>query len=171
MFGYFLARDKQKWLINHYRKEGMKIGDNTHIFSNLSSGEPFLVEIGNNVTISTDVKLITHDACPGALLGRDIASDFFGRIIIGDHTFIGTGAIILPGVTIGEKCVIGAGSVVTKSIPPEQVWGGCPAKFIKFTSDFLRENEPFMFNVHGMDQLAKKEIIINNHHKLLDRKA
>lgn len=45
--------------------------------------------------------------------------------------FIGTGAIILKGVTIGEKSIIGAGSVVTKSVPDNEIWAGNPAKFIR----------------------------------------
>ena len=47
------------------------------------------------------------------------------------NTFIGGHSIILKGVTIGEFSIIGAGSVVTKEVPPNQVWGGNPAKFIK----------------------------------------
>lgn len=167
--GYILARDKQKWIINNYRKKGMKIGANTHIFSNLSSNEPYLVEIGDNVTISTEVKLITHDASPGAILGREVASDFFGKIVIGNHSFIGAGSIILPGVTIGDKCVIGAGSVVTKSVPDGEVWGGCPARFIKSTSDFLRNNEAYIFSVHEIPEEIKKEKINENPDKLIHR--
>lgn len=52
-------------------------------------------------------------------------------IFVEQGAFIGTRSIILKGVTIGEKAVIAAGSVVTKSVPPNQLWGGNPAKFIK----------------------------------------
>lgn len=53
------------------------------------------------------------------------------KVIIEHDAFIGAGCIILKGVTIGACSVIGAGSVVTKSVPPYQVWAGNPAKFIK----------------------------------------
>ena len=52
-------------------------------------------------------------------------------IVIGDDAFIGTHCIICKGVTIGERSIIAAGSVVVKDVPPDEVWGGNPAKFIK----------------------------------------
>ena len=57
----------------------------------------------------------------------------YGRIKIGAHSFIGAKAIIMPGVTIGERCVIGVGSVVTKDIPNGSVACGIPAKVIMTT--------------------------------------
>lgn len=54
-----------------------------------------------------------------------------GKIVIKKGVFVGSNCIILKGVEIGEKSVVGAGSVVTKSIPSNEVWAGNPAKFIK----------------------------------------
>ena len=53
------------------------------------------------------------------------------RVIIEDYVFIGTRSIITKGVTIGEHSIVAAGSVVVKSIPANEIWGGNPAKFIK----------------------------------------
>lgn len=53
------------------------------------------------------------------------------KVVIEENVFIGMNAIILKGVTIGKNSIIAAGSVVTKDIPPNQIWGGNPAKFIK----------------------------------------
>jgi acetyltransferase-like isoleucine patch superfamily enzyme len=52
-------------------------------------------------------------------------------IIIKDDVFIGTRSIINKGVIIGERSIVASGSVVTKSIPQDEIWGGNPAKFIK----------------------------------------
>jgi acetyltransferase-like isoleucine patch superfamily enzyme len=52
-------------------------------------------------------------------------------IVIGSDVWIGTHVVILPGVTIGQGAIIAAGSVVNKNVPPYQIWGGTPAKFLK----------------------------------------
>ncbi len=54
-----------------------------------------------------------------------------GRAFIEDHVWLGANVIVRQGVRIGEHAVVGAGSVVTKNIPPGEIWGGVPAKFIK----------------------------------------
>lgn len=83
--------------------------------------------IGENVCISPGVKV--HGA------SHDISSstfDYFARpVVIGDSVWIAEDAIILPGVTIGEGAVIGAGSVVTKDVQPWTVVAGNPARFVK----------------------------------------
>lgn len=56
-------------------------------------------------------------------------------IIIGDDVFIGANCYIGKGVTIGDRSIVAAGSVVVKSIPEDEIWGGNPAKFIKRIND------------------------------------
>lgn len=53
------------------------------------------------------------------------------KVVVEHDAIIGGGCIILNGVTIGAEAVVGAGSVVTKSIPPKEIWAGNPARFIK----------------------------------------
>ncbi len=83
--------------------------------------------IGHDTNISSHVKLITgsHD-----IDDEEYTADF-KPIKIGHHCWIGTGAIVLQGVTIGDGAVVAAGAVVTKDIPANEVWGGVPAKKIK----------------------------------------
>ena len=52
-------------------------------------------------------------------------------VVIKDNAFIGAKVIVLKGVTIGENSIIGAGSVVTRSVPDNEIWAGNPAKFIR----------------------------------------
>lgn len=90
---------------------------------------PELISIGNGVAIAAGCKIITHFIDP------DKVGDHFvfriGPVVIKDFVFIGMNTIICNSVTIGEGAVIGAGSVVTRDIPPYQVWAGNPARYIR----------------------------------------
>ena len=83
--------------------------------------------IGKNVAITAGARILTHYLDP-AKKGRIFR---IGEVHIEDDVFIGVNTIICNSVTIGKGAVIGAGSVVTKDIPPYQVWAGNPAHYIK----------------------------------------
>ena len=86
------------------------------------------VKIGGNVSIyDTDFHSINYIERRNSF-DHDIKKK---PIIIKQDAFIGAHSIILKGVTIGKRSVIAAGSVVTKNVPDDEMWGGCPAKFIK----------------------------------------
>lgn len=88
------------------------------------------VNIGNG-TIVMDTDLHSMDWKTRSDRLADPQNSHSRPIVISDHVFIGARCIILKGVTIGEKSIVAAGSVVTKNIPEGEVWGGNPAKFIK----------------------------------------
>lgn len=92
----------------------------------LLDGRRYPILIGCNVSIGPEAAILT--------LGHDPHSPLFsdrgGSIRIGDHAWIGYRAIILPGVTIGQGAVIGAGSVVTRDVPPFSIVAGNPARCI-----------------------------------------
>jgi len=119
--------------IRRVRRAGAVIGDGCH-FAGLPEfgSEPYLIRIGRGVTVGPRVVMITHDGGLTVILNLNLERygkvRKFGRIDIRDNCHIGTGAIILPGVTIGPDCVVAAGSVVTRSIPPGVVAAGNPAK-------------------------------------------
>lgn len=95
------------------------------------------ITVDHDTNISSHVKMITgsHD-----IDDPEFTADF-KLIHVGHHCWIGTRAIVLQGVTIEDGAVVAAGAVVTKSIPPYEVWGGVPAKFIrKRNSDLLYKN-------------------------------
>ena len=107
--------------------KGLTIGINSVINSNCRLDSRGFLEIGNNVSISEDVILLTADHNEDLLgvLNRE------KNVFIGDYVWIGTRAMVLPGVKIGKGAVIAAGAVVTKNVEPLAVVGGIPAKFIK----------------------------------------
>lgn len=93
------------------------------------------ITIGNYVKIGGGVKIFDtdfHSLDPILRSGNaEIDVKAKAPVVVKDHVFIGAFSIILKGVMIGANSIIGAGSVVTKSIPENQIWGGNPAKFIR----------------------------------------
>lgn len=125
--------------VPYARKVGVKVGDGCRIYILSWGSEPFLVTIGSRVTVSSKVRFITHDG--STWLIRDEAGRRYQKyrpIVVGDDVFIGSGSIIMPGVTIGSQVIVGAGSVVTKNVPDGAVVAGNPAKYIRSFSS-LRE--------------------------------
>ena len=122
------------------RKHGVKIGDNCAIWTrDIDVNHGFLITIGNDVTIS-NAKILAHDGSTKRSLGYSRV----GRVTIGDHVFVGAGAIVLPGVTIGNNVIVGAGAVVAKDIPDDSVVVGNPAKIIGSTGDYIERNKALM---------------------------
>lgn len=94
------------------------------------------ITIGNNVKFGGGVKVYDtnfHSLDPFIRRNHDLDMEKKKclPVFIEHDSFIGAGTIVLAGVTIGANAVIGAGSVVTKSVPENEVWGGNPAHFIK----------------------------------------
>lgn len=119
---------------------GVNIGKNPHFYGSTSWGtEPWLITIGDDVHITGNCKFINHDG--GTLIFRDQIPDLeiTKPIVVGNNVYIGEETLILPGVHIGNNCVIGARSVVTKNIPDNSVAVGVPAKVIKTTEDYLKK--------------------------------
>lgn len=119
------------------RFKGVKFGDNVRILHYPRWGsEPYLIEIGHNVTITRGVSFINHDG--GVALFRDEFPELnvYGRIKVGNNVFIGVNSIIMPGVTIGNNVVVGAGSIVNKDIPNNVVVAGVPAKVLKSIKEY-----------------------------------
>ncbi len=138
----FLAIIKMKTIIKINKYKGVRIGKNCRFTGVPNFGsEPYLIRLGNNVTISYGVKFYTHDGGINVLKHKYNISDInkFGNIIIDDNCFLGANSIILPNVTIGPNSIIGAGSVVTKNIPPNSVYAGNPAKFICTIEEYLKK--------------------------------
>lgn len=139
------------------REMGVKIGENTHIFSNIALSEPYLISIGDNCTISTNVSFITHDASVGVIMGRENYSDLCGKIVIGNNS------IILYGTTIANNTIIAAGSVVTKSvIEPGCIIGGNPAKIIGKVEKFKDKYKHNFLALHGRNASERKHLILSS---------
>ncbi len=112
------------------------IGNNSGCsFAVLSSKSS--IRIGQNVKIGGNARIYDHDFhAPDHLSRREAATDTAScktaPVVVGDDVFIGANTIILKGVTIGDRSIIGAGSVVSlKQIPPDSLVGGNPARVVR----------------------------------------
>jgi acetyltransferase-like isoleucine patch superfamily enzyme len=128
-------------LASVYQKHlGVVFGKNARITGKVNFGsEPYLIEVGNNVTITDGVVFLTHDGGVGLFRREYPGINIFGRIKIGNNVFIGAGAILLLNIRVGDNVVIGAGSVVTKDIPDNVVVVGVPARIIRSIQEY-KEN-------------------------------
>ena len=129
---------------------GVEIGDYCKIesFTYIPPG----VKIGNHVFVGPRVTFV-NDKYPIAYAGQVISP-----IVVKDWASIGAGAVILPGVTIGEYAIVAAGSVVTKDVPPYAIVAGNPAKVIGYLTDLQVRKKIKGFLERGLGELRGKPI-------------
>lgn len=143
--------------LDYARHIGVNIGENNLINKRHWSSEPYLITVGNNCQL-TDCKIFTHGG--GNVVRRNHPDfDCFGKVVIGDYVYIGSSALIMPGVTIGDGALVAAGSVVTKSVPPGMVVGGNPAKILCTTEDYYERNKKYDLHSKGLKE--KKELLLS----------
>lgn len=110
------------------------IGEHVYFYSRILPADPQLVLLHDNISIATNVRFITHDRIDVVLNGLEDSevhvNKKYGCIEVMDDVFIGADVTILPGVRIGPRAIIGAGSVVTKDVLPGTIAGGNPAREI-----------------------------------------
>ena len=144
---------------------GVKIGKNLHIYGGSPSmwgTEPFLITLGDNVHVTHGCVFVTHDG--GSLILRNEVPDLelTAPIKVGSDVYLGVRTIILPGVTIGTRVIVGAGSVVTKNIPDNSVAVGVPARVIKTVDEYLEGAKKRSLHL-GHLQANEKEKALRQH--------
>lgn len=133
-------------LIINLRKQGVIIGENVNFryphHTLIDTTRPSLVELGNNLDINDYFTILTHDF--GTYVFRNLYHDFVpssGKVKIGSNIVFGRNVTILKGVTIGNNCIIGIGSLVTKNIPANSVVAGVPAKVICTIEEYYEKRK------------------------------
>lgn len=106
--------------IERYRRLGTRIGDKVRLLGRIDGVNPHLVSIGNCTVIGAESALLTHCPIKGA-----------AECVIGNYVYLAYNVIVLPDVKIGDYCIVGAGSVVTKNIPPCSIAAGNPARVLR----------------------------------------
>lgn len=144
---YINIRTYMKYYLKYLRARGMVIrGAPRYIavkcwFDGTDYG---LIELGHNVVISSNTRVLTHDYSAtlalmalGVEVGADVAN--IRPVAIGDNSFIGTGSILMPGCRIGKNVIVGAGSVVRGEVPDNSIILGNPATVVGDTLDWGRK--------------------------------
>ena len=162
-FKQFLISGAFDTPINYLKKKGVKVGTGCFISPcHISAVEGYLIEIGDYCRIAKEVEFFTHGGIYGLQIKyKDPNLDYFGKIKIGNYVSIGEGSKIMPGVTIGNDVIIGAGSVVTKSIPDNCMVAGNPIRFIGKTDEFYSKIKRYDLKSGMMDAGSKKELLLS----------
>ena len=124
----FFARTVQYLRYIRYRSSGLDISPSVIMERDLNIDRLYRkgIHIGDNSLIASGVTILSHDHCK-RVNGQPLLIDTY----IGKRCFIAVGAIILPGVRIGNEVIVGAGAVVTKDVPSNVIVAGNPARIIR----------------------------------------
>jgi hypothetical protein len=145
------------------RRIGVTVGDNATLIAvgrKTFGSEPYLITLGDHVGVAADVRFVTHDGGLFVLRQKYPSIDRVGRIVIHDNVGLGLGAIILPGVEIGPNALVGVGSVVHRSVPPNSVVGGHPARFLMSLEAYEAQALPRALHVAHLPLEERRRIYI-----------
>ena len=131
-----VARSERRWA--KLRALGMRIGSGTWLPDStwIDTSHCFLISIGSDCGFGEECLILAHDAQMDEFL--DVAR--IGRVIIHDSCHIGARTVVLPGVEIGPRTVVTAGSVVMRTLPPNTVCAGNPARPIMSLDEYLEKH-------------------------------
>ena len=138
------GKRNSKTFVSYLRANGIKVGENVKFrfpkSTTIDISRPSLVEIGSNLDINANFTIMTHDF--GTYVFRNAFHNYVsssGRVKIGSNIYFGRDVTILKGVTIGDNCIIGIGSVVTHDIPSNSVAVGNPCRVICSLEDYYQK--------------------------------
>lgn len=164
VFLIFLKNVWRKFLYYWYTPEewaryiGVNVGHDNLLSKDAWSSEPYLITVGSHCQL-TNCKFFTHGGGQ-AVRHLDPTFDCFGKIKIGDYVYIGTDALVMPGVTLGDHTLVAAGSVVTKSY--EQggvVLAGIPAKVVSTIEEYYERNKKYNIGTKGLKPSEKERVL------------
>lgn len=143
----------------YLNKKGIRLGKNVKFYSpwtiSVDTQRPWMIQIGDNVHITAGTTILQHgyDRCVLQRKYGDVLGSC-GKVKIGNNVFIGVNTTILKGVEIGDNVIIGACSLVNKSLASDGVYAGVPAKYIMSIDEYRDKREKKQ--VHEAKELIKE---------------
>lgn len=160
--------------VSYAKSIGVKVGENCFFASKNWGTEPYLIDIGNFVRIANNVHFYTHGGVWSQARKYPIGYlEHFGKIKIGDYSYIGDSCLILPGVEIGKDVIVAAGTVVSKSVPDGLMVGGNPMRIIGNTETMvnrIQENNKVWREVYLLKGDARRKYIESVSEEFFDKK-
>jgi acetyltransferase-like isoleucine patch superfamily enzyme len=151
--------------VGYARSIGVQMGRDCRLLG-LDRGtfgtEPYLVRLGDHVSLTNGVRFVTHDGGVWVFRKEHPDVDVIAPIVVGNNVYFGYFSMILPGVTIGNDCVIGAGSVVTRDVPSGTVVAGVPAQPIRTIEEYWDRVKDKRFQIRSKP-LAERRRILEDH--------
>lgn len=137
-----LSRLRNESRLEDLVQNGLELGAGVQIASGtwIDPGRPWLISIGDGAVLAPGVMIFAHDA--GMRLHLDVTR--MAQVRIGARTYIGAGAIVLPGVTVGDGAVVAAGSIVSHDVEPHTVVAGNPAHPIATVDELVARHRDQM---------------------------
>ena len=150
------------------RLMGVKIGKNCRINGDpykIFGSEPWLISLGNHVQVTSGAAFLSHEGAIWVAKGIKPELEKYDKFLpikVGNNVMLGTGCLIMPGITIGDNVIIAARSVVTKDVPSNTIVGGVPARPISNMEQFLTKAEVGLVETKYMTALQKKEFLMKH---------
>jgi acetyltransferase-like isoleucine patch superfamily enzyme len=144
------------------RRQGAKVGVDCRIYTINASSEPYLIEIGDHVTLCDGVSFVTHDGAVWVFREKEPDIELFGRITIGNNVFVGLNAIILYGTKIRDNSIVGAGSVVKGKFPANSVIAGIPASRLCSVDDYYQMHNQDYTQTRHLPPDAKRRAVLEH---------
>lgn len=144
------------------RRLGVRIGERCRMLGTSPrtfGSEPYLISIGDHVTVTGGVRFVTHDGGVWVFREERPSLDIVAPIAIGNNVFIGLNVIIMPGVTLGDNTVVAAGSVVTRSFEGGAVIAGVPARRVRALDEYRQSAFERGVDTKGMDEDEKRRVL------------
>lgn len=139
----YIRRNSTRY-VAYLRQKGVRIGEGTKFRSpetvEIDISRPELLEIGEKCFIHKGNVIMTHDWCGWCFINTH--KEFYpshAKVKIGNNVWFGENVCVCKGVTIGDNCIIGIGSVVTKSIPANSIAAGVPARVICSYGEYVEK--------------------------------